>query len=228
MSNAATNDVSAAAARLASKAESAYAGLLQQCHLRADRIFLWLMIAQWVFGIVIAIVVSPYAWEGKERVVSNHIYAAVILGGLLSALPIALILLRPGWAGTRHVVAVAQMLWSALLIHLTGGRIETHFHVFGSLAFLAFYRDWKVLVTATVAVAADHLIRGLIIPESVYGTADASIYRFIEHAGWVVFEVIVLVLSIQQSLKELLRIAENGAQMEALAERVSFAAPAAV
>jgi hypothetical protein len=222
VSNATTNDVSAAAARLAAKAESAYDGLLEQCHLRADRIFLWLMIAQWVFGIVIAILVSPYAWEGKERVVSNHIYAAVILGGLLSALPIALILLRPGWAGTRHVVAVAQMLWSALLIHLTGGRIETHFHVFGSLAFLAFYRDWRVLITATVAVAADHLIRGLIIPESVYGTADASIFRFIEHAGWVVFEVIVLVLSIQQSLRELLRIAENGAQMEALAERVSF------
>ena len=36
---------------------------------------------------------------------------------------------------TRHVVAIAQMLMSALLIHLTGGRIETHFHVFGSLAF---------------------------------------------------------------------------------------------
>ena len=33
------------------------------------------------------------------------------------------------------------MLWSGLLIHLTGGRIETHFHVFGSLAFLAFYLD---------------------------------------------------------------------------------------
>ena len=37
------------------------------------------------------------------------------------------------------------MLMSALLIHLTGGRIETHFHVFGSLAILAFYRDWRVL-----------------------------------------------------------------------------------
>jgi hypothetical protein len=32
------------------------------------------------------------------------------------------------------------MLWSALLIHLTGGRIETHFHVFGSLGILAGYR----------------------------------------------------------------------------------------
>ena len=28
------------------------------------------------------------------------------------------------------------MLMSVLLIHLSGGRIETHFHIFGSLAFL--------------------------------------------------------------------------------------------
>ena len=70
---------------------------------------------------------------------------------------------------TRHSIAVAQMLMGALLIHLSGGRIETHFHVFGSLAFLAFYRDWTVLVSASVVVAADHLLRGLFWPQSVYG-----------------------------------------------------------
>ena len=230
MSNAAAADVAALAGRLAAKAEGAYAGLLHQCHLSADRVFLWLMSGQWLFGILLAVTVSPYAWEGKTRVLSNHVYAAVILGGLLSAGPIALLILRPGWAGTRHVVAVSQMLWSALLIHLTGGRIETHFHVFGSLAFLAFYRDWTVLVTATVTVAADHFLRGLLIPESVYGTSDASIYRFLEHAGWVVFEVAVLLLSIRQGLNELRRIAENGAQLEALGERlpVGAAEPMAV
>ena len=53
-----------------------------------------------------------------------------------------------GLAGRRRATRsrVAQMLMGALLIHLTGGRIETHFHVFGSLAFLAFYRDWRVLI----------------------------------------------------------------------------------
>jgi hypothetical protein len=30
-----------------------------------------------------------------------------------------------------------------------------------SLAFLAFYRDWLVLITGSVVVAADHLVRGL-------------------------------------------------------------------
>ncbi|MGC4006786.1 MAG: hypothetical protein QM811_28130 [Pirellulales bacterium] len=85
------------------------------------------------------------------------------------------------------------MLWSALLIHLTGGRIETHFHVFGSLAFLAFYRDWKVIVTATVVVAADHFLRGVWWPQSVFGVLVESPYRWMEHAGWVVFEDVVLI-----------------------------------
>jgi signal transduction histidine kinase len=57
------------------------------------------------------------------------------------------------------------------LIHLTGGRIETHFHVFGSLAILAFYRDWRVLIPATAIVAVDHALRGLHWPESVCGVA---------------------------------------------------------
>ena len=61
------------------------------------------------------------------------------------------------------------MLMSALLIHLTGGRIETHFHVFGSLAILAFYRDWRVLISASAVVTVDHLLRGFFWPQSVYG-----------------------------------------------------------
>lgn len=52
-------------------------------------------------------------------------------------MPILLAIFRPGTVLTRDVIAALQMLSSALLIHLTGGRIETHFHVFGSLAFLA-------------------------------------------------------------------------------------------
>lgn len=221
--------LAAVAERIVEKTESTYKDFVERWVLRAERMFLWLMVAQWLFGIFIAFAVSPFAWEGKTRVVSNHVWAAIVLGGLLSALPIALILLRPGWVGTRHVIAFSQVMWSALLIHLTGGRIETHFHVFGSLAFLAFYRDWKILGTATVTVAADHFVRGLFIPESVYGVADASIWRFLEHAGWVLFEVAVLSYGIWLSLHELRRIAENVAQVEAFAERESLtAAPVAM
>jgi hypothetical protein len=183
-----------------------------------DRLFAALMFGQWLFGILIALTVSPYAWEGKLRSVHVHVWAAVLVGGALSSLPMALAMLRPGWVVTRHVIAAAQMLWSALLIHLTGGRIESHFHVFGSLGILAGYRDWTVLLTATVVIAADHLIRGLTWPESVYGIVNPEWWRFLEHAFWVVFAASFLVMLCRRSIREMRLIAERSAELEALSE----------
>jgi hypothetical protein len=146
------------------------------------------------------------------------VWFAIFLGGAIGAFPIALAVRRAGWVVTRHVIAGAQMLWSALLIHLTGGRIETHFHVFGSLGILAFYRDWTVLATATVVVASEHLIRGLVWPESVYGIANPEWWRFLEHAFWVLFSVVFLAMSCLRALKEMRLMAERGAHIEALSE----------
>src|SRR6202020_1547498 len=101
-----------------------------------------------------------------------HIWGAVLLGAVLSSCAVALVLIQPGRALTRHAVAVAQMLCSALLIHLSCGRIETHFHIFGSLAFLAFYRDWRVLVTASIVTTLDHFLRGTYWPLSIFGTVN--------------------------------------------------------
>src|SRR5688572_27858295 len=106
------------------------------------------------------------------------------------------------------------MLMSALLIHLTGGRIETHFHVFGSLAFLAFYRDWRVLVPATVIVAADHALRGLFWPQSVYGLFAVSSWGWVEHAAWVVFEDVFLVMSCLRGTREAWQIAVRMATLQ--------------
>ena len=123
------------------RTEEIFAELQQRIFKDTDRLFAVLMTAQWVFGIVVAYWISPRAWDGPDSQVHIHVWAAIFLGGAISAFPIALAITRPGATMTRYAIAVGQMLTSALLIHLTGGRIETHFHVFGSLAFLAFYRD---------------------------------------------------------------------------------------
>jgi signal transduction histidine kinase/DNA-binding response OmpR family regulator/HPt (histidine-containing phosphotransfer) domain-containing protein len=115
------------------------------------------------------------------------VWAAILLGLVIIAPPIVLGLRRPGRVLTRHVIAVGQMLMSGLIIHLTSGRIETHFHVFGSLAFLMFYKDWRVLITASAVTAVDHVLRGEIWPESIYGSAAGHAWRWVEHAGWVGF-----------------------------------------
>ncbi|HZW06527.1 MAG TPA: ATP-binding protein, partial [Phycisphaerales bacterium] len=167
-----------------------------------DRLFSVLMLVQWAGAVGAALWFSPATWEGARSSVHPHVWWALGLGGVLALMPVTLTLLRPGSLATRLVIAAAQSCFSALLIHLTGGRIETHFHVFGSLAFLAFYRDVRVVAFATLFVAADHFIRGVWFPASVFGVATSSPYRWIEHAGWVVFEDIILVLSIHRGLKE--------------------------
>jgi len=187
---------------------------LRDVYVKTDRMFAVLLVVEWLVGILFAYLISPFAWAGRDSSVHPHLLAAIFLGGALVSLPVALAWLAPGSTATRHAIAVSQMLMSALLIHLTGGRIETHFHVFGSLAFLGFYRDWRVLVTATLTIALDHLLRGLFYPESVYGVLSATIWRTLEHAGWVLFEVFFLVQAALHSLNEMNSVAARQADIE--------------
>src|SRR5260221_1575544 len=144
---------------------------------QTDRLFAGLMGVQWIAGLLAAFYLSPRTWVGRESALHIHVYLALFLGGVLAAWPIVLAWKQPGTVLTRPSVGVCQALTSALLIHLSGGRIETHFHVFGSLAFLSFYRDWRVLISASAVVAVDHLARGLWWPESVYGVLSAGSWR---------------------------------------------------
>ena len=175
---------------------------------QTSRLFTILMSLQWVAGVAAALWISPRTWVGSTSQVHLHVWLAVLLGGAITSLPVLLTILHPTKAVTRHAVAIGQMLMSALLIHLTGGRIETHFHVFGSLAFLAYYRDWRVLVSATIVVAVDHAVRGIYFPQSVFGILTASPWRWVEHAGWVIFENVILVKMCLEGVREMWEIGE--------------------
>ena len=187
---------------------------------RTDRLFAGLMVFQYLGGIVLALLVSPRTWIGAQSQAHIHVWAAVILGGIITGLPVALARVRPGRSFTRHVIAAGQAMMGALLIHLSGGRIETHFHIFGSLAFLAFYRDWRVLVTASAIIAADHLVRGIYWPQSVFGVLTASSWRWVEHAGWVLFEDVFLIYSCVVSRREMVEIADRQAREEGHRETI--------
>jgi two-component system sensor histidine kinase/response regulator len=182
---------------------------------RTDRFFAGLLAAQWVAAVALALWVTPQTWAGTDARTHPHVFAAVALGFLIAVVPVALALLRPGRTVTRHAVAAGQMMMSALLIHLTGGRIETHFHIFGSLAFLGFYRDWRVILTATAVTAVDHVARGALWPESVYGTAAGATWRWLEHAGWVVFEDLFLLYACGRGVRDVRAAAERQAELEA-------------
>jgi len=186
----------------------------QKVYRETDRWFGRLMMVQWFAGIAAALWWSPLPWNGAVSSIHPHVWLSIFLGGWLCIVPALLASFRPGKLSTRYVIAIAQMLMSCLLIHLTDGRIETHFHIFGSLAFLAFYRDWKVLVPATLVVVIDHMFRGTFYPLSVFGVVAASPFRWLEHGAWVVFEDIFLIKSCIRGSAETREIAERQAHME--------------
>ncbi|MEO8661414.1 MAG: response regulator [Bryobacteraceae bacterium] len=181
-----------------------------------SRLFAGLLLVEWLAGVGAALWISPRTWIGVSSSVHIHVWLSIFLGGAIVSLPVYWALKRPNAVLTRHAVGVGQMLMSGLLIHLTGGRIETHFHIFGSLAFLAFYRDWRVLLSASVVVAADHALRGTYFPQSVFGVLTSSPWRWTEHAAWVIFEDIILVKSCRRIVLEMRETAERQASLEEL------------
>lgn len=180
-----------------------------------DHRFAALLVVQWTLSIVVACVATPRAWAGLSSTTHPHVVLALALGGWLALPPLWLSVVRPGRLSTRFAIAAAQMGFGALLIHLSGGRIETHFHVFGSLAILACYRDYRVIVVATLLVVADHVLRGALFPESIYGVSGVEPFRWLEHAMWVAFEDFFLIASCLRAQREMWEIAERHASLEA-------------
>lgn len=188
--------------------------------LRTNRMFAGLLIFQWLVCLVLALAFSSQTWQGTIGQVHPHVWSALLWGIPVISLPVALVLLRPEAVVTRFVVAVSQMLVGSLLIYLTDGHPETHFHIFGSLAVLSFYRDWRVLVVASVVVVLDHFIQGQYWPEVIYGTATGSTWRWLERGSWIALLDVFLCYSIWQSRQESWKAAERQAQLEFTNERV--------
>lgn len=186
---------------------------------RTDRLFAVLLPLQWLVAMFVAYFVSPYLWSQNTVDKPNNVKLAFILGGAIISLPTFLTLVFPGKAITRYSVAICQMFLSALIIHLSGGRAETHFHVFGSLAFLAFYRDWKILIPAMLIAATDHIFRGYYYPFSIYGSFGGNEWRWVEHFGWTLFEVAVLTVSIRKTVFKMWQNSFRNAAVEAKEEK---------
>ncbi len=175
----------------------------EEVYRETDQLFVRLLLLEWAVLVIVALVVTPENWNAQAGTIVRPVWVAITLGGAFSLVPAALAWLRPGLASTRYTIAAAQMLLSNLLISLSGGRLETHFHVFCSLVILSFYRDWRVLVPATLVATAAHFLRGTYWPNSIYEALGGSPWRSFEHCAWVLFEDILLGISCLHSNKEM-------------------------
>lgn len=61
---------------------------------------------------------------------------------------------------TRLFMGSSFMIFSGLIIHQSFGDVEAHFSAFGLIGTLLYYRDWRVIVTATIVITLHHLLLG--------------------------------------------------------------------
>jgi methyl-accepting chemotaxis protein len=158
--------------------------VLEHGYRRTDRFLAWLLLGH----LALALALAP---------IRGTWIAAILIGGALSGAAMLAAWMAPGRLATRFTIGSTIMLYSGLIIYQTGGMIAMHFHVFGGLAFLLMYRDWRVPVVGAVVIAVHHVVlhelqhRG--VPVFVF--ADHMGYHIVAiHAAWVVFETSVLVI----------------------------------
>ncbi|MFO1063777.1 MAG: methyl-accepting chemotaxis protein [Pirellulales bacterium] len=201
--------------KAAPRADNIFEQLRDQNRSRVDGLFAILMFVQYLALVGTSIWLTPYAWNGRGLEVHQHVWLAILGGGVIALVPAICCGLYRGSVWNEWMIAVAQMTVSAMFIHLTGGHIESHFHVFGSLAFLAMYRDWRVLIIGTAVIASDHLLRAVYFPFSAFGVDEPSLFKAFEHAGWVVFEDTILLYYAISGTKEWRQIANQRAGIQA-------------
>jgi diguanylate cyclase (GGDEF)-like protein/PAS domain S-box-containing protein len=130
-------------------------------------------------------------WRRRHRtmliLVFAHAIGLVVFGltrgfgvghSLFEGLPIASFgaIAAVSWLPQRvraAMVALALLTSSAVLVHMSGGHIEAHFHFFVMVTVLACYEEWVPYGLGIAYVVLHHGVAGTLDPESVYNHAGA-------------------------------------------------------
>jgi PAS domain S-box-containing protein len=156
------------------------------------------------------------AWEARHRgilvLLWLHVIGVVCFGLLMGEdlehslvegsvlVPMAI---AAGWQKSpkkfrASIASLGLITASAILIHLSGGYIELHFHFFVMLAIIVLYQDWFPFLLAIGYVFFHHGVVGVLNPGSVYNHPDAFAYPWkwaAIHGGFVLAASIANIVS---------------------------------
>ncbi|HET8754850.1 MAG TPA: EAL domain-containing protein [Solirubrobacteraceae bacterium] len=121
-------------------------------------------------------------WLLWAHVPSLFVFGLVMGNSLGHMLFEAGVLVGPAWIATSDSVGIKLRVaaasfglasCSAMLVHLSGGFIEAHFHFFVMIGVLTLYQDWMPFLLAIVYVVSHHGIVGVVSPDQVYNHPNA-------------------------------------------------------
>ena len=99
---------------------------------------------------------------------------SLVEGGIPASMAAAAVVTENRRRLASALVAVGLISTSGVLVHITGGLIEAHFHFFVMVLLLALYEDWIPFGIAIGWVLLHHGVLGEIAPGSVYNHPDAA------------------------------------------------------
>lgn len=143
---------------------------------------------------------------------------ALLFGIPIAAVPLLLSFQSPFAPISRHAMGIGVQLFAALHIHQTYGLIETHFEIFVLLAFLSYFRDWRVIASSTAVVAVHHIsfyflqLQGS--PVFIFEEGHITFPILLMHAGFALAEGGLLIYMTKQSHEEGAGAAQLGMAIE--------------
>jgi signal transduction histidine kinase len=168
--------------------------------------------AQWLIA-------AALAWKSSLPGESRLMFT-MILGAMLSVPALLFARAAPQAHWVRHFMAACQMGWSILFMWLLEGQPEAQLHVFVSLAFLAFYRDWRVIVTASLIAMAWPFVKLAMVPSN-YLVGSSAWWRVFDQVAWVVADAVVMLIAVLQSLKSITKFSGHAATLSLTNETIA-------
>ena len=153
------------------------------------------------------------AWNSRHRGILSilwlHVLSVPMFGIYMEASPT----LYLGGGGLLAFIAVAArlsvvrrrlqsaiatcglMTASALLVHLSGGQIELHFHFFVMMSVIVLYQDWLPFLVGLQFIILDHGVVGTLMPDMVYGHTGGQTHPWtwaLIHGGFILAQCAAL------------------------------------
>ncbi len=98
---------------------------------------------------------------------------SLLEGGVIAVIALAATALGHNRKRGALLVSLGLLSASAVMVHLSHGYIEAHFHFFVMIVLLTLYEDWSPFLLAAGYVVVHHGVGGVIDPGSVYNHPDA-------------------------------------------------------
>ncbi|MEA2639665.1 MAG: hypothetical protein QOF51_1059 [Chloroflexota bacterium] len=169
------------------------------------------------------VVIFAASWYGQRDLVH-----ATAEGSIVAALAALASLTTRSHRFRASMASLGLVTASGVLVHVSGGMIEFHFHFFVAVIVISLYQDWVPFLLAITFVVLHHGVIGILDPTGVYNHPDAIAHPWkwaLIHGAFIFAASIASVVNwrLNESARKavLVRTEENGRLVEQLSRDIA-------